>query len=142
MDSGFLKGLYLAIQTARIQGLKCSKDYEDLATQIPRQSNPIRCCLLTNIEKPFTMADSGLRKCSNCEAEKRLSAFASAGTKTQYLKTCLECRTKVKRFRLSSFNLLIFKCSNAHKILMLSMPLMRRRCTHPQLPCLLLQTYH
>ena len=50
----------------------------------------------TNVKQRSTMADSKTRKCSQCEAKKPLSAFASAGAKTRYLKTCLECRTKVK----------------------------------------------
>ena len=37
-----------------------------------------------------------LRKCSKCKAEEPLSAFATAGAKTRYLKTCLECRTSKK----------------------------------------------
>src|SRR6266480_239944 len=50
----------------------------------------------TNVKRRSTMADSKARKCSHCEAKKPLSAFASTGAKTRYLKTCLECRTKVK----------------------------------------------
>ncbi|KAI9764741.1 MAG: hypothetical protein M1839_005784, partial [Geoglossum umbratile] len=72
------------------------------------------------------MADSEARKCSQCGAKMPLSAFASAGAKTRYLKTCLECRTKQRaRDAKRSMPLQSFDPNAEH------VP-KRRRCNPPQ----------